>query len=115
MSDTPCTLRLPDIQEDYIVGGKAASLARLINRGVNVPKGFVITIKGDTDLMAEGNLGDAIDDNLSNVDYDDPQTIESAAKSIETMILDQRMLNKLLVAVKKAFSEMREGPVAVGS
>ncbi|MFX0055212.1 MAG: PEP/pyruvate-binding domain-containing protein [Candidatus Hermodarchaeota archaeon] len=115
MTDTPYILRLSDIQDDYVVGGKAASLARLISRGMNVPNGFVITIKGHSVLMAEGNLGDAINDNLSKVDYDNPQTIESVAKSIEDLILNRSIPNKLLEALELAYSKIGEGPVAVRS
>jgi pyruvate,water dikinase len=115
MTETPYTLRLSDIKNQYIVGGKAASLACLIKRGVNVPDGFVITIKGHSDILAEANLGDAIDEILNKVEYDDPQTIENAAENIERLIQDQRIPIQLLDAVKLAYSAIGEGPVAVRS
>lgn len=64
------------------VGGKGASLARLVNAGFPVPEGFHITTEAYRRFVDENELQPDIDAALQQVDAEKPSTLEGAAKKI---------------------------------
>ena len=58
------------------VGGKGASLARLVAAGLPVPDGFHVTTVAYNCFVAENNLQPAIAAALGEVDVNRPETLE---------------------------------------
>jgi phosphohistidine swiveling domain-containing protein len=67
------------------VGGKGASLARLVRAGLPVPEGFHVTTAAYDHFVAENNLQPAITSALEQVDADQPATLERASSAIRAL------------------------------
>lgn len=64
------------------VGGKAANLGEMIQTGLPVPGGFVVTVDGYRRFLAASGLGDRIARELSALDIDDVSALQRATQSI---------------------------------
>ena len=64
------------------VGGKGASLARLINAGLPVPDGFHITTEAYRQFISYNNLGATIQAALDLVYIAKPTSLETASHAI---------------------------------
>ncbi len=72
-------LRVEDIP---IAGGKAANLGELTSSGFKVPGGFVLTTVAYDHFMAKSGLMDLIKEELDKVDYESPDSLQSASVAI---------------------------------
>ena len=80
------TLPLSDPQAELaVVGGKGASLARLVNAGLPVPDGFHITTAAYHQFVDENALQPRILEALQTVDVSQPATLEAASAQIGTL------------------------------
>src|ERR1700730_6268480 len=68
------------------VGGKGASLARLVSAGLPVPPGFHITTHAYRRYVTENHLADAILSAAAQAKVDDPSTLDRAASKIQSLI-----------------------------
>ena len=62
-----------------LVGGKGASLARLVRAGFRVPPGFHMTTRAYLDFAGRTGLREAVPAALSAVDPSDAATLDAAA------------------------------------
>lgn len=78
-----------DAQKEALVGGKNASLGRMISDladKVHIPAGFAISVKGYRYLLTANNLIDAITHDVAAIDLSNPVTLRQYASAIRTRI-----------------------------
>jgi phosphohistidine swiveling domain-containing protein len=99
------------------VGGKGASLARLMNAGLPVPNGFNITTEAYRRFIAANDLQRIIDDVLVQVELDKPATLEKASAHIRQAFLSAKIPYDVAAAIAGAYGDLRGSnpPVAVRS
>ena len=69
-----------------LVGGKAASLARLSQAGFRVPPGFTLSTAAQAEFFAAHDLNATIAALLAKLDYDDPVALENVTTQIRALI-----------------------------
>ncbi len=112
------TLPLSDPQAELaIVGGKGASLARLVNAGLPVPDGFHVTTAAYRRFVDENALQPRILETLQSVDPKQPATLEATSAQIGALFADGRLPADVAAAVKAAYVTLSaaDEPVAVRS
>jgi pyruvate, water dikinase len=122
-------LKVPDIR--YIVpfdraseadrprmGGKCASLARMIAAGVNVPGGFAVTTDAYLAHLESGQLREGIETLLRSIDIDDVDDEEKKSAEIRGLIMAAAMPADVEAEIRKMYRNIAERddlPVAVRS
>jgi len=86
-----------------VVGGKGASLARMLNAGLPVPGGFHITTQAYRQFVAENNLQPRILEALKSIDIDNHQTLEAASQAIRQIFTQARIPTEVANAIVKAY------------
>ncbi|MBN2472947.1 MAG: phosphoenolpyruvate synthase [Anaerolineae bacterium] len=88
------------------VGGKGASLARLVTAGLPVPNGFHITTTAYQRFVVENDLQPAIMAKLEPVDANLPDTLEAASKVIQALFLRAHTPPDVAGAISQAYAEL---------
>jgi phosphoenolpyruvate synthase/pyruvate phosphate dikinase len=113
-----CVLPLSDEQATLqVVGGKGASLSRLVAAGLPVPNGFHLTTAAYKQFVAANNLQPHILAALEAVDLAQPSSLEAASQTIRDLFAEAEMPAAIAGAVAQAYVELtRQNPyVAVRS
>jgi pyruvate,water dikinase len=99
------------------VGGKGASLTRLINAGLPVPDGFHISTEAYRKFITVNDLGITIEEALSQVDVMKPFTLESASRQIGESLIQAKIPPKVSADIVKAYAVLpgKDPAVAVRS
>lgn len=97
------------------VGGKGQSLARLASAGVPVPNGFHVTTAAYDDFVAEHDLQQAIDAQLSSANESDVEATAGAASAIEQLFRDRDIPSAIAAEVLQAYHQLGSPAVAVRS
>ncbi|MGO9777853.1 MAG: PEP/pyruvate-binding domain-containing protein [Terracidiphilus sp.] len=116
-SASPFTLPLdsPDAALER-VGGKGASLARMVAAGLPVPPGFHVTTEAYRRFVEENHLRDGILAAVVGAQANDPATLERASEQIQSLIAQGTMPNEIAGAIRERYSELgADLPVAVRS
>jgi phosphohistidine swiveling domain-containing protein len=111
------TMSLSDASKADVggVGGKAANLGELTDKGFPIPGGFIITTDA-YDLFADyNNLHTVIESELAQVDYSDSRSVEEHAASIHDAILSANLPAELITEIEERYKKMSSSPVAVRS
>lgn len=101
-----------------VVGGKAASLAKMIAIGIRVPLGFCLTVTAYRQFLASSNLSDVIQmelgkKSLSKMRWEE---IWDAALRIRSAFLRTPVPPELVKAVEEALTHLNtQHPLAVRS
>jgi pyruvate,water dikinase len=95
------------------VGGKGASLARLLRAGVPVPDGFHLTTAAYERFVATNDLESGIRAALERVDTSKPDTLESASGKIEELLLQGIIPEEVSEAISRAYAGLAEDEPAV--
>ena len=106
---------LGDVQPGDIptAGGKAVGLGGLIQAGLPVPPGFVLTTDAYSAFVTENNLGQAIQE-LADLPSDaSPEDYEHAAALIRTLFTKGVMPSAIEVELKDAYQLLGGGNTAV--
>ncbi len=114
---SPCTLPLdsPDAALDR-VGGKGASLARMVAAGLPVPPGFHVTTEAYRRFVEENHLRDGILAAVAQAQANDPATLERASEQIQSLFAQGTMPVEIAGAIRQRYSELgADLPVAVRS
>ena len=99
-----------------VVGGKGASLARLVRAGFRVPPGFHVTTSAYLDFAARGGLREQVLAALSDVDLSDAATFDAASARIGELFAGQPLPAPTAAAIAGAYACLGdEVPVAVRS
>lgn len=99
------------------VGGKGASLARLVNAGLPVPDGFHVTTTAYLRFVAENDLQTGILTALEGVDIQQPATLEAASSTIRALFAEAQTPPDIASEIALAYAELagRDPMVAVRS
>lgn len=100
------------------MGGKCASLARMIAMGIPVPRGFAVATDAYAAHLAANGLAMAIGEELSHLDTHDVADEEERSKAIRRLVNDRAMPAEVETAIRAAYALMAPGddvPVAVRS
>ena len=99
------------------VGGKGASLSRLIQAGLPVPDGFHITTTAYRQFVDENELQPSILAILTGIDLAQPSTLESTSQKIQELFAQAQVPAEVGDAIEHAYAELAgvETPVAVRS
>ena len=83
-----------DVADPSLLGGKGASLCRLVNFGLRVPAGFVITRDAFQSTLEDMGLVPALD--TLNSLLDGAKDTIPAGEQIRQSILSRRILSRIL-------------------
>jgi len=99
------------------VGGKGASLAKLLEAGLPVPGGFHLTTEAYRCFVAANGLQSRIDQALAGVDINQPQTLEAASTEIQDLFHQSPIPEEIAAAIRQAYLDLdgSHQPVAVRS
>ncbi|MBN1978326.1 MAG: phosphoenolpyruvate synthase [Anaerolineae bacterium] len=89
-----------------VVGGKGASLSRLVAAGLPVPDGFHVTTAAYKQFVAENDLQPRILAALEHVDPAQPSTLEAASRVIRDLFAEAEMPAAIAGAVAQAYAEL---------
>ena len=95
------------------VGGKGASLARLIRGGLPVPGGFHITTDAYRLFVKENKLQPGIRRALAPIDLSSPQTLETASQEIHELFLAGEISPSLADAILDGYAQISTDSPAV--
>jgi pyruvate,water dikinase len=97
------------------VGGKAASLGRLVALGFPVPPGFTVATDAYSAFVAQSGLGERIQEIVAAVDFDDAAGLERETARVRDLIISTEMPSDLSDAIVGAYRELGAEFVAVRS
>lgn len=118
MSDaTPFVLPLDSASADLArVGGKGASLARLVNSGLPVPPGFHVTTDAYREFVGQDSLQQEVLAAMGEIRTDRPETLEATSRRIAALFAERAMPEAIAEQVSAAYTAIgAEVPVAVRS
>jgi pyruvate,water dikinase len=95
------------------VGGKGASLTRLMNAGLPVPDGFHVTTTAYRRFIAENDLQRIIDNALEQVEAEKPATLEKASMHIRQAFLSAKIPADVAAAIAGAYGDLQGNNPAV--
>jgi rifampicin phosphotransferase len=95
------------------VGGKGASLARLLRAGVPVPDGFHLTTAAYKQFVTSNDLESGIQAALEKAETSKPDTLESVSGEIKELFLQGSMPEKISEAIFQAYASLPEDEPAV--
>lgn len=88
------------------VGGKAASLGELVQAGIRVPPGFVVTTRAFEEFLASIDAGASIRQSIGTLDPDDLSAISRAASEVRERIRDAPLPAPLQRSIAAASSQL---------
>jgi len=112
MKEEPRILDLEEVDLSMLslVGGKNASLGEMIqnmkSRGIDVPEGFVITVKAFKDYIQHNKLDEKIDDNLKNLDVNNIVLLRQAGSNIRRLVANGKFSDELENEIISRYEEL---------
>ena len=98
------------------VGGKGASLARMVAAGLPVPPGFHITTDAYHCYVDENHLGEAILSAAAQAQANNPATLDRASEQIQSLIGKGTIPDDIAEMIRQRYGELgADAPVAVRS
>ncbi|MEM5798310.1 MAG: phosphoenolpyruvate synthase [Candidatus Aenigmatarchaeota archaeon] len=91
------------------VGGKGAHLGEMVQIGLPVPPGFVVTTDAYERFMEHNNLQPRIQKILKETNIDDPQSLKKASEEIEKLIIDSEIPDDVAKTITNAYEELSYG------
>ena len=95
------------------VGGKGASLARLIRAGMPVPGGFHVTTAAYERFVADNDLRSSIRAVLDEVDALKPDTLTRVSEKIGALFLRADLPEEVSGAISEAYAGLNQVDLAV--
>jgi pyruvate,water dikinase len=108
-------LAAPAAGEIAVAGGKGASLARLQAAGLPVPAAFILTTAAYRRLIEANGLEARIAGTVSDVDADDPTTLDRAASALARLFATAALPDEVAAAIADGARELGAEAVAVRS
>ena len=103
---------LPTLAE---AGGKGASLARLVDAGLPVPDGFILSTAAYTNFVETAGLAPTIATALDGLDTDDPEALRAVSATIRVAFEAVDVPSEIASALVEAYEALVAPPVAVRS
>jgi phosphohistidine swiveling domain-containing protein len=95
------------------VGGKGASLSRLINASFPVPDGFHVTTSAYQQFVAANKLGSLIAEALRAVDMEKPSSLEEVSRRIREAFMQAEIPDEISSAIVGAYGDLKGSDPAV--
>ena len=106
-------------EADHVrMGGKCASLARMIAAGVNVPDGFAVTTEAYAAHLGSGELRRRIESIIQSIDNEEVEDAERKSAQIREAIMSAAMPAEVEADIRRAYLAIAGNgdlPVAVRS
>lgn len=102
-------------KDAYIAGGKGASLGEMLNSGIPVPDGYVVTAETFDHFLSETDLVQEIQSILDTVNVKAIHTSEDASEKIQGLIKSVKMPEDIKSEILSQFKELNADFVAVRS
>jgi pyruvate, water dikinase len=99
--------------EVAIAGGKGASLGEMINAGMPVPPGFVVTSLGYKHFIDSNKLMEGIHERLATLDVENTKSLDMIAQEIQRLILEAEIPKELAEEIKKTYANIGDGKAFV--
>jgi pyruvate,water dikinase len=97
------------------VGGKGANLGEMTKAGIPVPTGFIVTANAYFDFLQSSKINDKIRHRLGPLDVSNSKQLQKTSTEVKQLILNATMPPELAKEIKKAYTQMDKGLVAVRS
>ncbi len=98
------------------VGGKGASLARMVAAGLPIPPGFHITTEAYRRYVDENHLGERIQSAAAQAQVNDPATLDRASAQIQSLFAQGTIPGDIAEMIRRWYGELgADIPVAVRS
>ena len=96
-----------DITKDMVatVGGKNANLGEVMNMGITIPKGFVITTRAFQTIIKENDLLNEIMMQKLSINPENPDSIDEASGNIQKMFLNAAVPPSLEQSILGAYEQ----------
>jgi len=88
------------------VGGKGASLGKLVKAGFSVPSGFVVTTVAYEEFLRVNDLKVKIETILSGLDYGNLDELEKETGKIRDLIISSKLPNGLNPEIIRAYKSL---------
>ena len=104
-------LRFDQIErpDNSLIGGKATGLVKLVQAGLPVPNGFVVTTAAYEDFLERGGLMASINAILVRIDFADPDQLETETGKIRKLIVEASISSDLAASIAKAYEALGPG------
>ena len=104
-----------DLKKENIpfAGGKGANLGELINAGMPVPNGFVVSANTYKDFLEEKQLLEEIYEILKEIDVNNSADLTEKAGMIKTMIRSAKMPEDMQKEIVDAYDKLSEGEIII--
>jgi len=110
VNDTKLTLWFEEIRKDDIskAGGKGANLGEMLNAGIPVPPGFVVTAQAYELFLKKTGIGERVYQVIRDYvkDPNDPRGYEEASKEIRKIIETTPMPKEIEDAIRLSYREL---------
>ncbi len=97
-----------------LVGGKGANLGEMVNAGIPVPPGFIVTVEGYFHFLERADLRGEIERLLTPLDPNDSQLLQKVSAKIKEAIFTAEMPQEIAQGIEDAYAKLG-GFVAVRS
>src|SRR5262245_9876174 len=95
------------------VGGKGASLARMVAADLPVPSGFCVTTEAYRRFVDQNGLQAQILAAVANVAAEQPATLEAAAQQIAGLFAKSTVPDEIATAIRQAYTDLGGDDLAV--
>jgi len=102
-----------DSTDIAVVGGKGASLGKLVKAGFPVPSGFVVTTRAYEEFLQANNLEVMIGTILGRLDYDNLDELEKETAKIRDLIFTSRLPDDLIQDIIQTYKKLGEEMIYV--
>lgn len=89
-----------------LVGGKGANLGEMIQAGIPIPYGFIVTVNAYKEFLKENNLNKTISDLLKTVDYRDPRSLSHVSSEIKKQIINAPVPEHIAKEIISYYSDL---------
>ena len=109
--------KFTEINKDSVdeAGGKGSSLGEMSQAGIPVPAGFVLLTSAFEKFLAETDLTQEVEAQLSQVNHEQMETVTRASDTIRELILKAEMPADISAEIMNQFEMLGEDFVAIRS
>ncbi|MCX6746014.1 MAG: hypothetical protein NTX00_03255 [Candidatus Parcubacteria bacterium] len=113
MSDFIKNLKELNKTSTHLAGGKGASLGEMMQAGMPVPPGFVITASAFDRFLAKTDLTQEVEAQLDKVNYENVASVEEVSETIADLIHDAKFPEDLEEEILSEFKKLSAGGLAL--
>ena len=89
-------------------GGKGANLGEIIQIGIPVPEGFVVTTSSFNRLIQAHNIGNRLQEIVESANVDDTSGLLEASRRAKDIILSCEMPSEVKLKIIEAYKNLSE-------